>query len=109
MNEYETKTLHLSCLGPLHIGSGGEGKLNKTQYVFDREELRLYFINESAWVAFLQQKRLLQLFEKYVTVQAARPALGIFDWLKQQGVADRTAEVMATILRADGLPTGPRK
>ena len=86
MNEYETKTLHLSCLGPLHIGSGGEGKLNKTQYVFDREELKLYFINESAWVAFLQQKHLLQLFEKYVTIQAARPALGIFDWLKQQGV-----------------------
>lgn len=33
----------------------------------------------------------------------------VVEWLKQQGVADRTAEVMATILRADGLPTGPRK
>lgn len=33
----------------------------------------------------------------------------VTDWLKQHGVADRTAEVMATILRADGLPTGPRK
>lgn len=33
----------------------------------------------------------------------------VIEWLKQQGVADRTAEVMATILRADGLPTGPRK
>lgn len=33
----------------------------------------------------------------------------IIDWLKGQGVAQRTAEVMATILRADGLPTGPRK
>lgn len=33
----------------------------------------------------------------------------VFEWLKQQGVAKRTAEVMATILRADGLPTGPRK
>ncbi|WAW09751.1 hypothetical protein NB640_11060 [Oxalobacter vibrioformis] len=30
------------------------------------------------------------------------------DWLKEQGVADRTAEIMATILRADGLRTGPR-
>ena len=30
-------------------------------------------------------------------------------WLKSQGVAERTAEVMATILRIDGLPTGPRK
>lgn len=33
----------------------------------------------------------------------------VTDWLKQQGVAVRTAEIMATILRADGLPTGPRK
>lgn len=33
----------------------------------------------------------------------------IIDWLKGQGVAARTAEVMATILRADGLSTGPRK
>jgi len=33
----------------------------------------------------------------------------VSDWLKAQGVATRTAEIMATILRADGLSTGPRK
>lgn len=33
----------------------------------------------------------------------------VIDWLKQQNVAQRNAEIMATILRADGLPTGPRK
>jgi hypothetical protein len=33
----------------------------------------------------------------------------IIDWLIEQGVAMRTAEIMATILRADGLQTGPRK
>ena len=30
-------------------------------------------------------------------------------WFKEKGAADRVAEVMAQILRADGLPTGPRK
>lgn len=30
-------------------------------------------------------------------------------WLAEQGVAVRTAEIMASILRADGLSTGPRK
>ena len=30
-------------------------------------------------------------------------------WLRDRGVASRTAEIMASILRADGLPTGPRK
>lgn len=33
----------------------------------------------------------------------------VIAWLVGQGVAQRTAEVMATILRADGLPSGPRK
>lgn len=32
----------------------------------------------------------------------------VIDWLIDEGVAKRTAEVMATILRADNLPTGPR-
>ncbi|GJI89793.1 hypothetical protein [Duganella hordei] len=30
-------------------------------------------------------------------------------WLVEQGVSKRVAEVMASILRADGLATGPRK
>ena len=30
-------------------------------------------------------------------------------WLKSKGVSKRVAEVMAQILRADGLPTGPRR
>lgn len=33
----------------------------------------------------------------------------VSEWLKQQDVADRVAEIMAQILRADGLPKGPRK
>jgi hypothetical protein len=33
----------------------------------------------------------------------------VIEWLVDQKVAKRTAEIMATILRADGLPTGPRK
>lgn len=33
----------------------------------------------------------------------------VIAWLVEQGVANRTAQVMATILRADGLATGPRK
>lgn len=33
----------------------------------------------------------------------------VVDWLKSEGVAERNAQVMATILRADGLQTGPRK
>ena len=33
----------------------------------------------------------------------------VIDWLVEQGVPQRIAEVMATILRAGGLPSGRRK
>jgi len=33
----------------------------------------------------------------------------VTDWLKTKGVGQRNAEIMATILRADGLPFGRRK
>lgn len=33
----------------------------------------------------------------------------VIHWLMKQDVAERTAQIMATILRADGLRTGPRK
>lgn len=33
----------------------------------------------------------------------------IIEWLEQRGVSNRLATAMATILRVDGLPTGPRK
>jgi hypothetical protein len=33
----------------------------------------------------------------------------VIEWLTGQGVAKRTAEVMATILRPEDLPMGPRK
>lgn len=33
----------------------------------------------------------------------------VVDWLKQRKVSKTTAEVMATILRPDNLPTGPRR
>lgn len=33
----------------------------------------------------------------------------VVSWLIGRGVAKRSAEIMATILRADDLPTGPRK
>ncbi len=32
----------------------------------------------------------------------------VIDWLKKQGVSDRVARIMASIIRADHLPTGPR-
>lgn len=33
----------------------------------------------------------------------------VVEWLEARGVSKRNAEVMASIMRADGLPTGPRR
>ncbi|MDP1527677.1 MAG: hypothetical protein Q8M20_17885 [Rhodocyclaceae bacterium] len=52
--------------------------------------------------------------EWWSTYDPASPATAptnqeVKDWLVGQGVSDRIAESMATILRADGLATGPRR
>lgn len=52
--------------------------------------------------------------EWWSTYDPASPATAptnqeVKDWLIGQGVSDRVAESMATILRADGLATGPRR
>lgn len=39
---------------------------------------------------------------------SAPKSADVIAWLKGQGVADRVAEIMAQILRPDGLRTGPR-
>lgn len=52
-----------------------------------------------------------RFWRKYVPTDATTAPTNkdVIEWLEKQGVANRTAQVMATILRVDGLPTGPRK
>lgn len=50
--------LKLTCLSPVHIGSGNV--LNKTQYIYDYKANRAYFLRESAWIQYLSARGLLK-------------------------------------------------
>ena len=44
------------------------------------------------------------------TDHSTAPTSGeVAKWLNERGVADRVAEIMAQILRAEGIPKGPRR
>jgi hypothetical protein len=47
-------------------------------------------------------------FDPMEKEDSAPKSADVTAWLKEKGVADRVAEVMAQILRPDGLRTGPR-
>lgn len=55
MNDFiETKIVHLKCLSPIHIGSGD--KLDKNQYVFDKDRGIVYLLKMNQWLNFLTKE-----------------------------------------------------
>lgn len=56
--------LELTCLSPVHIGSGE--KLGKNQYVYEKgnkhEDSLVYFLNETKWAIWLGQQKFLRDF-----------------------------------------------
>lgn len=50
-NFLETKKLQLNCLTPVHIGSGS--KLNKNEYIFDKNNGIVYLLQQNKWLEFL--------------------------------------------------------
>jgi hypothetical protein len=63
---------------------------------------------ELLWMLAAAAERFWKLYDPNDPTTAPKNDV-VVAWLKKQGVAERNAQVMATILRADGLPTGPRK
>ena len=49
------KEYELSCISPLHIGSGE--KLSAFEYLYDRKGETVYFLDESKWICFSNSGR----------------------------------------------------
>lgn len=86
------KEFELTCIAPIHIGNGTT--LKAYEYIYDANKQQVLFINETKWIAFLQEHHLMDAFADYI-MQTAR-ALSrkgnfqgqyLWDWLRRQGVA----------------------
>lgn len=96
------KEYELTCIAPVHIGNGTT--LKAYEYIYDANKQQVLFINETKWIAFLQEHKLMDAFADYI-MQTARAlsAKGNFqgqylwDWLRHQGI--RADEIRCLALR----------
>lgn len=79
-NPYKTYKIKLTTLSPVFIGGGENCCLNKTQYVFNPIEKKVYIIDEKKWANFLIEKDLIQKFSKYIIDKGTRA--NIYQWIK---------------------------
>lgn len=61
----ERQEMELTCISPIHIGSGE--KLSQIDYVYDTKRQIAYFLDEQKWKQFLLEKGLLTKFITYIS------------------------------------------
>ena len=90
-NELVQKTYVLKCISPVHIGNGET--LKAFEYLYDRQAETVCFLDESKWIAFLAEHRLMDVFTEYLTKTVDALVSGyqykgdnIWEWLQHQGI-----------------------
>lgn len=87
--EYE-----LTCIAPVHVGSGQ--KLKSFEYLYDRRKDEVAFLNESKWIALLAQHDLMDAFANAV-MSGAFLRQSIREWLLDHQIKE--GELRSIILR----------
>lgn len=87
----ERKEYEIECLSPVHIGNGTV--LKAFEYLYDRKEQKVYFIDEGKWIRLLARRQLMDDFAAYI--QEVSVAMGrrgpfkgdnVWEWLIKRGV-----------------------
>lgn len=94
------KEYELNCLSPVHIGDGTA--LKAFEYIYDPENQQVIFVQEAAWIAFLQKRDLIDAFVGYINKMAGSlsqrgPFKGkyIWDWLCYKGISKKEIRSLA--------------
>lgn len=93
MNKLEYKKYELTCVSPVHIGSGE--KLRAFEYLYDRERQEAHFLDEGKWIRFLARHGLMDSFAAYLEQTAKAmgekgPFLGenVWEWLRRKDIPE---------------------
>lgn len=92
-DKFEYKTYELTCISPMHIGSGE--KLRAFEYLYDRTRQEVHFIDESKWIRFLAKHQLTDSFAGYLestaeAMQQKGPFSGknVWEWLRDKDISE---------------------
>lgn len=81
---WQKKEYELTCLSPVHIGTGDILKQYEYFYVFVNKEARVYFLNQTKWALFLCQHNLL---DEYTREVMQKKSLPLARWLKKKEIS----------------------
>ncbi len=87
------RSYELTCIGPIHTGSGE--KLKAFEYLYNSETREAAFLNPTKWVAFLDQRGLMERFAAYV-VRGASGVDNLREWLLAQGATEEEMDALIT-------------
>ena len=87
------RSYELECIGPVHTGSGE--KLRAFEYLYNSETREATFLKPTKWIAFLDQRGLMERFATYV-VRGASGVDNLREWLLAQGVTEEEMDALIT-------------
>ena len=84
MNDFlESRICRLTCVAPVHIGSGEV--LKSFEYLYDKARQKVYFLNEGKWAQFLASNKLLDEFTAVLGRNGNFSRINIWQWLQDKG------------------------
>ena len=92
MEKYESKQIELTCISPVHIGSGV--KLLPFEYLYDRRRRDVFFVDEGKFSALLMRH---QLIDDFVADMRQRRRPYLMNWLTERRISER--EIQGITLR----------
>ena len=92
MDYLEHKTYELTCISPVHIGSGET--LKKYEYLYDNKKNVVYFPDKTKWITLLQKHKLFEEYLEYVNNPEQLTRMNSYAWLNQHKVSER--DIIAT-------------
>ena len=94
MEKYESKKFELTCLSPAHIGSGV--KLRPFEYLYNRRNRDVFFVDEGKFSELLMRRRLIDDF--MADMRQGRPPY-LLNWLTEHRISEREMQGI-TVRRA---------
>lgn len=87
--------MKLTCITPVHIGNGISYNSGEYIYVPSNKGGQIYFLNESGWLKYLYEKKIIDLFAKDLLEHIHKGIpFNIYEWLATQ----KTLGSVSTIL-----------
>ena len=84
MNDFlESRICRLTCVAPVHIGSGEV--LKSFEYLYDKDRRQVYFLHEGKWAHFLASHSLLDEFNAILDRTGNFSRENIWKWLQGKG------------------------